>query len=92
MWTTVRNTKDQRRERKRCTEVPDRTNARERLGMRTISSIGFSPGTVWRDKTVYDSSWAKVSGMSGHGGGELTEVGSSALKAKRISSPFEHPI
>ena len=38
------------------TEAPDRTSARMRLGMITISSIGLSPGNVWRDRMVYDSS------------------------------------
>ena len=34
---------------------PDSTSARKRLGMMTISSIGLSPGSVWRDRMVYDS-------------------------------------
>ena len=38
------------------TEAPDSTRARKRLGMMTISSIGLSPGNVWRDRMVYDSS------------------------------------
>jgi len=53
----------------------DSTNALKRLGMRTISSIGLSPGNVWRDRMVYDSSL----------------FGSSACSAKRMSSPLELP-
>lgn len=49
----VHTRKDPGRE---CTEVPDKTSARERLGMSTISSIGLSPGNAWREMMVYDSS------------------------------------
>lgn len=40
-----------------CTEVPDRMSARDKLGMSTISSTGFSLGKVCRDRILYDSSY-----------------------------------
>ena len=42
----------------RVRHIPERTNARDILGARTISSTGFSFGIDCLERRVYESGWA----------------------------------